>query len=219
MNFPAGLFPLPFLLVLDFATLAALCVAAWRFPWRQLTAAQINAWLGACVAAMVLWTLKYDARPGLSYHLLGMTVLTLMMGPALAMLAAALVIAVACLMAGGAWQPLGLDWLTSGVLPVALTWASLRLIQRRLPCNYFVYLFLNAFLTGGLAMAAAGLAGVAVLGAFGVYAWDGLLSEALPYYLLLAWSEAFLTGLLMAILIVYRPRWVASFDDARYLKN
>ncbi|TDR82280.1 energy-coupling factor ABC transporter permease [Paludibacterium purpuratum] len=219
MNLAASLFPLPFLLVLDAVALAVLGCLARRVAWRRLDGGQFNAWLGACVMVLVLWTLKYDARPGLTYHLLGMTVLTLMMGPVLASLAAAVVVAVACFSAGGDVWAFGLDWLARGQLPIWLTWFALRLTQRRLPTNYFVYLFLNVFLTGGLGMALAGSAVVVLLGVFGIYSWDVLLQDALPYYLLLAWSEAFLSGLMMAVLIVYKPHWVASFDDARYLND
>jgi uncharacterized membrane protein len=35
----------------------------------------------------------------------------------------------------------------------------------------------------------------------------------------LSWSEAFTTGLLTAVLVVYRPQWVATFDDARNLND
>ena len=27
------------------------------------------------------------------------------------------------------------------------------------------------------------------------------------------------SGMVMTLLVVYRPRWVATFDDARYLRN
>jgi uncharacterized membrane protein len=40
----------------------------------------------------------------------------------------------------------------------------------------------------------------------------------LPFGLLLAWGEAFLSGLLTAIFVVYEPRWMATFDDSRYLR-
>ena len=40
----------------------------------------------------------------------------------------------------------------------------------------------------------------------------------LPYGLLLTWGEAFLSGLLTAIFTVYEPRWMATFDDERYLR-
>ncbi|WP_215777042.1 energy-coupling factor ABC transporter permease [Paludibacterium sp. B53371] len=219
MSFPAGLFPLPWLLGLNLLALLVLAGRVRRVAWRRIPAAQANAWLGACVLVMVMWTLRDDYLPGLSYHLLGMTLLGLMMGPSLALLASALVIVVAVLATGGDWASLGLVWLCCGVLPIGASWLGLRLTQRLLPANYFVYLFLNAFLAGGVGMALAGLASVLVLGAAAAYPWGMLFDEALPYYLLLAWSEAFTTGLMMAILIVYRPQWVLTFEDARYLND
>jgi uncharacterized membrane protein len=60
---------------------------------------------------------------------------------------------------------------------------------------------------------------VLTLAMAGAYQSDFLLYEALPFYFLLSWSEAFTSGLLIAILVVYRPHWVASFDDARYLND
>ena len=51
----------------------------------------------------------------------------------------------------------------------------------------------------------------------GSYSLHYLLRDYLPYYLLLSWSEAFLTGMALTLMVVYRPEWVATFDDARYL--
>jgi uncharacterized membrane protein len=33
----------------------------------------------------------------------------------------------------------------------------------------------------------------------------------------MAWSEAFATGMLITVMVVYKPQWVATFDDRRYL--
>jgi uncharacterized membrane protein len=35
----------------------------------------------------------------------------------------------------------------------------------------------------------------------------------------MGWSEAVLTGMLATLLVVYKPEWVATFDDARYIRN
>ncbi|MGE8358325.1 MAG: energy-coupling factor ABC transporter permease, partial [Microvirgula sp.] len=91
--------------------------------------------------------------------------------------------------------------------------------QRFLPANYFIYLFLNAFLVGGASFFASALLLVATLGLAGVYPADELLYDVLPFYFLLSWSEAFTTGLMMSIFVVYKPHWVATFDDRRYLYN
>jgi len=50
-----------------------------------------------------------------------------------------------------------------------------------------------------------------------VYPTQYLLEEYLPFYLLIAWAKAFATGMMMTLMVVYKPEWVATFDDARYL--
>ena len=37
--------------------------------------------------------------------------------------------------------------------------------------------------------------------------------------LIVAFGEAFLTGMLVAIAVVYRPHWVVTFDADDYLKS
>lgn len=219
MDFPASLFPLPMLWLCNGVMFASLLHCARRLAWRTLDRQVLNAWIGACVLVMALWALRDEYRPGLSFHLLGMAILSLMMGARRGLLGAALVIAGAELGRGSSLLPLGLDWLLSGALPVLFTRLVLWFTQRYLPANYFVYLFLNAFLAGGLSMALSGCAGLLLLGVAGAHEWAVLFDDAMPYYLLLSWSEAFISGLVLAVLVVYRPGWVASFDDARYLAD
>jgi uncharacterized membrane protein len=42
-------------------------------------------------------------------------------------------------------------------------------------------------------------------------------TPCLPFYFLMDWAEAFATGMMVTLMVVYRPEWVATFDDARYL--
>jgi uncharacterized membrane protein len=35
----------------------------------------------------------------------------------------------------------------------------------------------------------------------------------------MSWAEALLTGMVMTMMVIYRPDWVVTFDDARYLEN
>jgi uncharacterized membrane protein len=53
----------------------------------------------------------------------------------------------------------------------------------------------------------------------GVYSFDYLAENYLPFYFLMAWAEAFSTGMIITLLVVYRPEWVATFDDHRYLSS
>ena len=34
---------------------------------------------------------------------------------------------------------------------------------------------------------------------------------------LMAWSEAFISGMLMTVMVVWKPQWVATFSDQKYL--
>lgn len=217
MDLPAVLFP--FWLLCSTLALAGLSLgyAAARVRWRTLPAAACNAWMGALVLLLGLWLMKGGLKPGLSFHLLGATILTLLMGPWLALLALALLLL--ALVAGGHGDllALGLNWLLGAAVPVALSAGLLQLARRRLPAQLFVYVFINAFIAGGLSLLFSGVAGMLTLGLNAAYGWDYLFDEALPFYFLLSWSEAFISGLTMAILVVYRPQWVSTFDDAAYL--
>ena len=68
-------------------------------------------------------------------------------------------------------------------------------------------------------MALTGLAATGVLALAGAYTADYLTSNYLPYFLLMGWSEALLSGMMLTLLVVYRPQWVATFDDVRYMRN
>jgi uncharacterized membrane protein len=68
-------------------------------------------------------------------------------------------------------------------------------------------------------MAACGLAAVTVLSIAGAYSGGYLDTQYLPYFILMGWSEAMLTGMLMTLMVVYRPDWVCTFSDERYLKT
>ncbi|MCP1290013.1 energy-coupling factor ABC transporter permease [Chromobacterium sp. S0633] len=217
MDLPASFFPDAALWLSNGAALSLLALAARRVAWRGLPLPACNAWMGACVLALALWLLRGGVAPGLFFHLLGAGLFTLMMGPWLALLALALPLLALAVSGQADPQALGLNYLSMIVPPVALSAAALRLSQRVLPSNLFVYVFVNGFLAGGAGMFAAGLSGLLALGLAGAYPWDQLLEETLPFYFLLSWSEAFTTGLLAAVLVVYRPEWVATFDDGRYL--
>ncbi|GGY26540.1 energy-coupling factor ABC transporter permease [Paludibacterium paludis] len=217
MNYPASLFPFWLPIAAALMSVGLLAVAAWRVKWRALSPEAFNAWMGATVLVMVMWTLKGGFKPGVSFHLMGVAVLTLMMGPWLALLALAIALGGLVLGGHGQWLDIGPTWLVCGAVPALLVDGVLRLARRWLPGNLFVYVFVNAFMAGGASYFASALAGILMLGLLGSYPWDYLLEDVLPFHFLFSWSEAFTTGLVMAVLVVYRPHWVASFDDARYL--
>lgn len=217
MNLVSANIPAAWLSVLW--TLAALLgiLIARRAGWRMLKdTANLNVFLAASVAVLGLWLIKTGVKPGLNFHLLGATALTLMFRPLFALLAIALITAAVTLW-HGEYAAFPANWLLMGAVPVGVSWVLFRLIDGKLPNHLFIYVFLNAFFGAALAVTAVGLASTAFAALAGAYPLAYLLDEYLPYYLLMAWAEAFATGMLITVMVVYKPEWVATFDDRRYL--
>jgi len=199
------------------AALACLVWAGWGTPWARLRGnEQSHVFLGAIVAAAVLWSIGAAIGPLPRLHLLGATLLYLMFGLPLAIIAMTAVAALATVFLPGEWLLVAPRALLGGAVPVLASHAVLRLCERRLPANFFVYVFGAAFFGGGIAMLAAGAATVAALAV--------LLPEAkvppeslVPLLLMLGFGEATLTGMLATLMAVYRPAWIHTFFDERYL--
>lgn len=191
-----------------------------RAPWRRLGDAELlNVWLGMVVLLTVVWSLKAGVKPGLAFHLLGATVFTLSFGPALAFIGLSLVAAGITLNGAAGLFAYALNALLLAGCSVALSQGLFRWLSNLLPRHFFVYIFVNGFLGGGLAVLGVGAIATAVLALGGAYAWDYLFGEYFPYYLLLAFAEAWLSGMVMTLFVVYRPQWVVTFDDSRYLTD
>lgn len=188
-----------------------------RAHWRMLADRDnLNVFAAACVAVLALWSIKAGIRPGLNFHLLGATALTLMFGPWFALFALSLVLAIVTAF-NGEYAAYPANLLIMAALPIGLSWALYRIVDRKLPNHLFIYVFLNGFFGSALAVSAVGLASTGFAALAGAYPLSYLLENYLPFYLLMAWSEAFATGMLITILIVYKPEWVSTFDDRRYL--
>lgn len=220
MNLPDGLLAGNWLLAAWLVFIPLLLRALWRAPWRHLLdGAQTHAWLGSIVALTLLWSFNAGIRPGLSLHLLGAALLTLAFGPHLAFIALCLVLAGVTANGAAGWAGYAVNALSTAGVGVLVAQAVLRFNERFLPGNLFVYIFANGFFGAALTVIAGGLSSALVLGLAGVYAADLLLGEYLPYVLLLAFSEAWLSGMMLTLFVVYRPEWVSTFEDSRYLRD
>lgn len=218
MNISAALLPPIWYVLAHVALIATAVTFVRRAPWRKLgDGAFSHLWLGACVSLLVLWSIRSPAIGGLEFHFLGATAVTLMFGPGLAVGCLALVMVGRLLMGQIDPAAFSMDVLLLAVLPVALSHATLRLSQRLMPPNLFVYLFVAAFFGAGVAMLGSGGATVGLHALFGAPGEAMMAEEFLPYCLLLGFAEATLTGMIVTLLVVYRPGWVGTFDDARYL--
>ncbi len=201
--------------------LALIAVAVARAPWpRFRDGEQVHVWYGTIFAVIVLWNIQATVGDGFTFHLLGVPALTLTAGVPLALVGSAMAVAiVAGVVRGGEWASIGTAWCTMCAVPVAVTWAVLRATERRLPPNFFVYVFVATFFGAALSAVAAGLAGAVALTLGGGRPAAVVFGDYVPYLVHLAFGEATLTGMALTLMVVYRPHWVATFDDARYING
>lgn len=212
-------------LVYGWILLVALRSAHW---WRLWNQNDLNVLLFTILGVVYIWSLKADFASsqfsfGLSLHLLGATLMTMMFGWAFAILAMSIVLTSFTIMtaAPGSDNLFILPWnaLLTCVLPVLVSYHLFRFADRRLPNNFFIYIFVCTFFGAALSMASVILATTGIHYLTGSFSADYLSYNYLPYGLLLMFPEAFITGMLMSIFVAYRPQWVSTFDDRRYLQN
>lgn len=216
MDIPAGLLPAASLWIAFFVYVVLLLATLLTAPWSKLTDNEAaHVYFGSVAVVTVLWILRAGIEPGYNYHLLGVTTLCLMFDWQFALLAASLVLVITTWQGPAGWEALALNALVMGALPVLFTRVLLYFSQRWLAHNFFIYIFINAFLAGALSMLLSGLAASAVL-ALGSTLSGGNYLHVIP---LLMFGEAFLNGMAMTLLVAYKPRWVATFHDRWYLNG
>jgi uncharacterized membrane protein len=163
--------------------------------------------------------MRANVRPGLSFHLLGLTAVTLMFGWTLAVIAASVALAGVCINTGSGWDGFVVNAMVACVVPITLTQIMLILIRWYLPKQFFVYVLVNGFLTAGFVGVASGYLVTWMLVLSGAYSFIDLDRTLLPFFPLMFLPEAFLNGWAMVVLVVFRPHWVYSFSDEQYLRG
>jgi len=199
------------------ATFSLLCLtlAAALRPWRLL--AHAGLWTQMLAALVVLpwfWALpRLHAMP-LQLQLSGAVLVLLCLGWPLAVWVLAIVSVLADLLAPvstGQWLR---ELFYLGWLPATLALGLGAAMRRWLPMHPFIYILGRGFLGTALCVFAASL--------LATWLEEPLLRVETGLTLiaqwLMAWGDAFLTGLMTAILVAFRPQWLATWSDPLYLR-
>ena len=202
--------------------LAAAALASFFRPWQTLRRTALrNPWLAALVILPWLWSTAAHLPGALPVQLSMAALTVLMLGWPLACwtwlgaaVAAAWLARPAVAGEALAWAQLAGElaaW--NGVLPGTLALGFGLLTRRWLPAHPMVYILARGFAATLLAMAATGALWVATqpLPA-GADAGSLMLGRWL-----IAWGDAVATGMLTAVFVAYRPEWLLTWSDRRYL--
>jgi uncharacterized membrane protein len=204
-----------------FATFGWILLMVWMLrdmTWDELfVPGRLQHWAVATLALLVIWNLRVEAIDGLAIHFLGLATVTLVFGWRLAIVMASIVIIALGIVGHVEWFSIPLTILTTGVLPVAVTWALLRFSERRLPPHMFIYLYFVGFLGGALSVLVVMSANAFVFALFTDADLTSIFSEYLQYLLLMVMPEGFLNGMVITALVMFRPEWVTTYSDSRYI--
>jgi len=221
LHIPAGLIPPSVLWFANALFLLIQFYAARKIPVGKLLANKPgqHVYFGAMVMLLLLWGVKAGVTPGLGFHHLGATLFTLMFGWPLAIFGLGIIMFASVVIQHNELISLGVNGCLSIVVPVLTSYAVLKLTQKYLVDNFFVYIFVVAFFGAGVAVAASRLSSILLLSLVDAYPDAKLIGESLLYLPLFMFPEAFITGMLISVFVVYRPDWVVTFDDERYING
>jgi uncharacterized membrane protein len=204
------------------AVVVALALALALRPWQMLRHAPLrHPWLAALVLLPWLWSTDARLPGGLPLQLSLAALMVLMFGWPLAVVTAVAVAAIAAwlvdpALAGGVdawWRLTAHVAVWSGVLPASFGLAFGLATRRWLPRHLMVYILARGFLATLLAMTATGALWVATQPA--PPGSDPQL--LLVGRWLIAWGDAVTTGMLTAVFVAFRPEWLVTYSDRRYL--
>lgn len=219
MNLPAQLFANEVLLLANYVFVWLLYRSARSAPWRRAlgNTEMMNAMIGLMFCTPVFWHLNAGIHAGFNFHLIGATLFLLMFGWQIALIALSLVML-------GTWLYSGIDLMTLGIngllmlaVPMLLSQALLRICQRYLPKNFFIFVLLNGFVAAALSTMLMMSAITLALLELTPYTWAQIQYHYLIPAPILIFAEAFATGAVITAFSVAKPEAVMNFSVADYL--
>ncbi|MDK2778583.1 MAG: energy-coupling factor ABC transporter permease [Pseudomonadota bacterium] len=194
----------------------ALLSYRWQALREERTAQHLFA--GGVVVLSLLWSLQAGILHGLSFHVLGVTAATLMMGWRLALLALLLVHVVLVITGKLWWGALGYSFLLGGALPVLFSYGFYLLVHNRLLHNPFVYILVAGFINAGVTHAFSDLLQGGALWWLEVHSPQLIWHDYLRYLPMMMFPEGVVNGMFITGMVVFHSRWLSTFDEDSYFR-
>ena len=200
---------------LTLLTLALLAALLCR-PWRLLAGGlRLTPLLAVLTLIPWLWAMPSLHKMPLQLQGSGACLVVLLLGWPLAVPVLCVVGLIALLISPMDWET-ALDltvWL--GVVPATLALAMGAAIRRWIGPHLFVYVLGRAFIGTAVCVFVAGL-----LAQLTGHSMPGIENDlSLVAHWLVAWGDAFMTGLFVSIMVAFKPEWLATWSDRLYLKK
>jgi uncharacterized membrane protein len=194
----------------------ALLAALLCHPWRLLAGGlRLTPLLAVLTLIPWLWAMPSLHKMPLQLQGSGACLVVLLLGWPLAVPVLGVVGLIALLISPMDWET-ALDltvWL--GVVPATLALAMGAAIRRWIGPHLFVYVLGRAFIGTAMCVFVAGL-----LAQLTGHSMPGIEDDlSLVAHWLVAWGDAFMTGLFVSIMVAFKPEWLATWSDRLYLKK
>lgn len=175
-----------------------------------------HTFFGAAVALGFLWHLRAGISPGLSIHIFGITLVTLMLGWALAVLAGLLALVITIITGREPLIMFAANGLVTVMVPALVSQGIMLWERRRGFRSFFAYIFFCGFFGAGISVGVAGTAMCLMLWTSGVYTFGELMHEYVRYLPLIMIPEGFANGAFVTGLMVFHPDRLTTLDQRRY---
>ncbi len=206
-----------------------ICALAWSLalyqaPWRALLSvpARQHLLLGATLFQGCFWLLNIEVRDALAIHPLAVTVMVMVFGWALAVVAGSLALVLSMGLSGlGSgeliWSNYPVDLVLSVILTATASYGVLLVVRQIQLRNLFVYMLGGGFFGAMIAVQIMVGGGVLLLHLCAADALASMVEEHYLIFMLLMFPEGFVNGAIISALTVLWPDIVKTFDDHHYL--
>ena len=155
---------------------------------------------------------------GLIFHFYGASLLTAMFGPAIALTILFPVAFLGVYAIQGNLETASQHYLMVCVLPTLFAYLSIQIIQRFIPKHLFVLILGNGYVAAFISVILSGTFLLVVrllMGEAGQLDLEGWLLGLI----IIAFMEGSLSGMILAILLIFRPHWVSSYNEETYMSR
>ncbi len=201
--------------------LPVLSWAIYRAPWQSASSKPIqHIWPILCACTFLIWQMDISLMDNTVHiHLIGATLLTVLFGWQFAVIGLSSVLLATCVLQKLSILVFSMASFSLIVVPIFASYWIVRLVYRYLPRHFFVFIFLSGFANAAVAIFCSGITNSVLLDVLSNLDSMQIWQHTLPASLLLVFPEAFITGAVLTIFVVYRPEWVRSFHDEQYLNK
>lgn len=195
--------------------LLTLLLSLWTRPWRMLNTDLLTPLLASMVLLPWVWALPFLHHMPLPLHWSGAPMVTLMLGWPLATLVLMAIGLITFFISSASPEAVAHLIVWQGLIPATLTLLMGAALRRWVAHHPFVYVLGRGFFGSVICLFATSMLAQA-LGQELPNVGAGL--SAIGFWLM-AWSDAFVTGMLCAIFVAFKPHWLATWSDRMYLKQ